>query len=74
MTVRSFKIAPATTRPERKLQQPDYWILQETTGGKVQELRRYRSYPEALEANRAVYHELARQGGMPLKKPPEHVL
>ncbi|MEC9482718.1 MAG: hypothetical protein UMU75_05240 [Halomonas sp.] len=54
MATRSFKIAPATGRPGHSLSQPDYWILLETTGGRLKELRRYPTYPEALRASREV--------------------
>lgn len=51
MAKRSFKVAPATTRPGGQLKQPEYWVLMETTGGKSKEIRRFQSYPEAIRAN-----------------------
>ncbi|MBZ9558916.1 MULTISPECIES: hypothetical protein [Modicisalibacter] len=58
MALRSFKIAPANLGPGKQLKQPDYWLLLETTGGKVRELDRYPTYPEALQANRALCDRL----------------
>lgn len=58
MAKRSFKITPATLGPRGRLQQPDYWLLLETTGGKVREVDRYPTYPEAVQANRKVCERL----------------
>ncbi|SHE34965.1 hypothetical protein SAMN02745148_00207 [Modicisalibacter ilicicola DSM 19980] len=52
MAKRSFKITPTTTGNGHKLRKPDYWVLQETTGGKVREIHRFHSYFDALQANR----------------------
>lgn len=54
MARRSFKITPATIRPGAQLKQPDYWVLMETTGGKAKEIRRFPTYPEAIQANWAI--------------------
>lgn len=58
MAKRSFKITPATLGARGRLRQPDYWLLLETTGGKVREIDRYTSYPEAVQANREVCERL----------------
>ncbi|KXS38088.1 MAG: hypothetical protein AWU55_1747 [Halomonadaceae bacterium T82-2] len=54
MAIRSFKITPANLGPGRQLKQPDYWLLLETTGGKIREVDRYPTYTQALQANRAL--------------------